>query len=146
MKCKYLYFYIAQQKVPSSLWCYLISEELARTYNFFHQNENCEEPSLASRLIRSNKGNQTLPVTISKGSVESLENTQKAGWGGGGEVLRKRKVKSFAKSLRIKPKIDPWRLMKRQFDCFNLGRLSASFHATTLANLRRVKSSLSISK
>lgn len=81
MKCKYLYFYIAQQKVPSSLWCYLISEELARTYNFFHQNENCEEPSLASRLIRSNKGNQTLPVTISKGSVESLENTQKEGGG-----------------------------------------------------------------
>lgn len=53
-------------------------EELARTYNFFHQNENCEEPSLASRLIRSNKGNQTL-ATISKGFVESLENTQEAG-------------------------------------------------------------------
>lgn len=135
MKCKYLYFYIAQQKFLQFMALFDF-EELARTYNFFHQNENCEEPSLASRLIRSNKGNQTL-ATISKGFVKSLEKRR--------EVLRKRKVKSFAKSLRIKPKIDPW-LMKRQFDCFNLGRLSASFHAITLANLRRVKSSQSILK
>lgn len=77
MKCKYLYFYIAQQKFLQFMALFDF-EELARTYNFFHQNENCEEPSLASRLIRSNKGNQTL-ATISKGFVESLENTQEAG-------------------------------------------------------------------
>lgn len=55
MKCKYLYFYIAQQKFQQFMVLFDF-EELARTYNFFHQNENCEEPSLASRLIRSNKG------------------------------------------------------------------------------------------
>lgn len=77
MKCKYLYFYIAQQKFLQFMALFDF-EELARMYNFFHQNENCEEPSLASRLIRSNKGNQTL-ATISKGFVESLENTQEAG-------------------------------------------------------------------
>lgn len=77
MKCKYLYFYIAQQKFLQFMALFDF-EELARTYNFFHQNENCEEPSLASRLIRSNKGNQTL-ATISKGFMESLENTQEAG-------------------------------------------------------------------
>lgn len=77
MKCKYLYFYIAQQKFQQFMVLFDF-EELARAYNFFHQNENCEEPSLASRLIRSNKGNQTL-ATISKGFVESWENTRGAG-------------------------------------------------------------------